>query len=185
MKMGDTVVIDMPRDAAVRKWVLNHTIHHRAQLTVYRAKMAFRCLRCTAHQRTRVGSGASAPSTFCGGGVVRRRVARAVLVRWMMGLIPALSPEGSAFLQKRIGPDRSPLPACFAAMCDHVRVGEILHTPTLWLFTHRLCSPTHHAGSSRLRMVTVFSDALQTSPLGRWWLARGARARETRVQRLR
>ena len=35
MKMGDTVVIDMPRDAAVRKWVLNHIIHHRAQLTVY------------------------------------------------------------------------------------------------------------------------------------------------------
>ena len=25
----------MPRDAALRKWVLNHTIHHRAQLTVY------------------------------------------------------------------------------------------------------------------------------------------------------
>ena len=30
MKSGDTVVIDMPRDAAVRTWVLSHVIHHRS-----------------------------------------------------------------------------------------------------------------------------------------------------------
>ncbi len=35
MKSGDKVVVDMPRDATVRKWVLNHMIHHRGQLTVY------------------------------------------------------------------------------------------------------------------------------------------------------
>ena len=35
MKSGDTVVVDMPRDGTVRKYVLNHMIHHRGQLTVY------------------------------------------------------------------------------------------------------------------------------------------------------
>ncbi len=35
MKSGDKVVVDMPRDATVRRWVLNHMIHHRGQLTVY------------------------------------------------------------------------------------------------------------------------------------------------------
>jgi uncharacterized damage-inducible protein DinB len=29
------VIIDSPRDEVLRKWVLNHMIHHRAQLGVY------------------------------------------------------------------------------------------------------------------------------------------------------
>jgi uncharacterized damage-inducible protein DinB len=29
------VIIDSPRDELLRKWVLNHMIHHRAQLGVY------------------------------------------------------------------------------------------------------------------------------------------------------
>ncbi len=35
MKAGDMVIVDMPRDETLRKWVLNHMIHHRGQLTVY------------------------------------------------------------------------------------------------------------------------------------------------------
>lgn len=35
MKMGDVVLIDLPRVEVLRTWVLNHIVHHRAQLTVY------------------------------------------------------------------------------------------------------------------------------------------------------
>jgi len=35
MTMGDQVLIDMPKDECLRRWVLNHIVHHRAQLTVY------------------------------------------------------------------------------------------------------------------------------------------------------
>ena len=35
MKMGDVVLIDLPRVEVLRRWVLNHIVHHRAQLTVY------------------------------------------------------------------------------------------------------------------------------------------------------
>ena len=35
MKMGDQVLMEMPRGAVVRSFMLNHTIHHRAQLGVY------------------------------------------------------------------------------------------------------------------------------------------------------
>ncbi len=35
MKMGDVVLIDLPRVEVLRRWVLNHSVHHRAQLTVY------------------------------------------------------------------------------------------------------------------------------------------------------
>lgn len=35
MTMGGRVIIDMPRAAVVRTWVINHLIHHRGQLSVY------------------------------------------------------------------------------------------------------------------------------------------------------
>lgn len=35
LKMGDQVLFTMPRIAVIRSMVMNHTIHHRAQLTVY------------------------------------------------------------------------------------------------------------------------------------------------------
>jgi uncharacterized damage-inducible protein DinB len=35
MEFAGQVVIDSPRDQVLRKWVLNHMIHHRAQLGVY------------------------------------------------------------------------------------------------------------------------------------------------------
>ena len=35
MTMGDTVLIDLPKGRVLRRWVLNHIVHHRAQLTVY------------------------------------------------------------------------------------------------------------------------------------------------------
>ena len=35
MKMDGQTIIDMPRAAVIRSWVLNHLIHHRGQLTVY------------------------------------------------------------------------------------------------------------------------------------------------------
>ena len=35
VKRGDRVVMALPRFAAVRRFVLNHLIHHRGQLTVY------------------------------------------------------------------------------------------------------------------------------------------------------
>jgi uncharacterized damage-inducible protein DinB len=35
MTHGDTVLQSMPLSAALRSWVPNHLIHHRAQLTVY------------------------------------------------------------------------------------------------------------------------------------------------------
>lgn len=35
MTMGDQVLIDMPKGECLRRWVLNHIVHHRAQLTVY------------------------------------------------------------------------------------------------------------------------------------------------------
>ena len=35
MKVGDEVVIEGPRNALLRRWLLNHMIHHRGQLTVY------------------------------------------------------------------------------------------------------------------------------------------------------
>lgn len=35
MISGETTIVDMPRIAVVRTWVLNHLIHHRGQLTVY------------------------------------------------------------------------------------------------------------------------------------------------------
>ena len=35
MKMGEQVIVSMPRIAVLRAFVLSHTIHHRAQLTVY------------------------------------------------------------------------------------------------------------------------------------------------------
>ena|SRR5579864_5196828 len=35
MEWGGQVVIDSPREQVLRKWVLNHMIHHRAQLGVY------------------------------------------------------------------------------------------------------------------------------------------------------
>ncbi len=35
MRSGDTIHATMPRMAVVRVWVLNHMIHHRAQLGVY------------------------------------------------------------------------------------------------------------------------------------------------------
>ena len=113
-------------------------------VTAYRHREAYRYRSVTVIRVVASESRAPAPLTFCGGGVVTRGVARAVLFRLFTGLVPALSPEGGTFLQEGVGPDRAPLPPCLAAMCDHVRVGEVLHTPTLWLFTHCLCSPTHH-----------------------------------------
>ena len=35
MIMGEMVLIDLPKDETLRRWVLNHMVHHRAQLTVY------------------------------------------------------------------------------------------------------------------------------------------------------
>ena len=35
LKMGDHVVFELPRAAVLRSMVLNHIVHHRAQLTVY------------------------------------------------------------------------------------------------------------------------------------------------------
>lgn len=35
LKHGDHVAVDLPRIAALRGFVLNHTIHHRGQLSVY------------------------------------------------------------------------------------------------------------------------------------------------------
>ena len=35
MRMGDVVLIDSRRVEVLRRWVLNHSVHHRAQLTVY------------------------------------------------------------------------------------------------------------------------------------------------------
>ena len=35
LKQGDKVFFTMPRFACVRSFVLNHVIHHRAQLSVY------------------------------------------------------------------------------------------------------------------------------------------------------
>lgn len=35
MKRDGTTIVDMPRIAVIRSWVLNHLIHHRGQLTVY------------------------------------------------------------------------------------------------------------------------------------------------------
>lgn len=35
LKDGDTTVFTMPKAAVLRSFVLNHTIHHRGQLTVY------------------------------------------------------------------------------------------------------------------------------------------------------
>jgi uncharacterized damage-inducible protein DinB len=35
LKMGDKTIFTMPRAAVLRGFVLNHLIHHRAQLTVY------------------------------------------------------------------------------------------------------------------------------------------------------
>ncbi len=35
MKMGDVVLIDSPKVEVIRRWALNHIVHHRAQLTVY------------------------------------------------------------------------------------------------------------------------------------------------------
>ena len=35
MIWGDQTVIDMPRAQVLRKWVMNHLIHHRAQLGVF------------------------------------------------------------------------------------------------------------------------------------------------------
>ena len=35
LKHGDHVELDLPRIAALRGFVLNHTIHHRGQLSVY------------------------------------------------------------------------------------------------------------------------------------------------------
>ena len=35
MKMDGQTIIDMPRAAVIRSWVLNHLIHHRGQLSVY------------------------------------------------------------------------------------------------------------------------------------------------------
>jgi uncharacterized damage-inducible protein DinB len=35
LKAGENTIADLPRAAAIRSWVLNHVIHHRAQLSVY------------------------------------------------------------------------------------------------------------------------------------------------------
>jgi uncharacterized damage-inducible protein DinB len=35
LKMGGKTILTMPRVAVLRNFVLNHTIHHRAQLGVY------------------------------------------------------------------------------------------------------------------------------------------------------
>jgi uncharacterized damage-inducible protein DinB len=35
MIWGDETIIDMPRSQVLRKWVMNHLIHHRAQLGVF------------------------------------------------------------------------------------------------------------------------------------------------------
>ena len=35
MEWSGQVIIDSPRDEVLRKWVLNHMVHHRAQLGVY------------------------------------------------------------------------------------------------------------------------------------------------------
>ena len=35
MIWGDQTIIDMPRERVLRKWVMNHLVHHRAQLGVY------------------------------------------------------------------------------------------------------------------------------------------------------
>lgn len=35
LKMGDHVIFTMPRAAVIRSMVMNHVIHHRAQLSVY------------------------------------------------------------------------------------------------------------------------------------------------------
>lgn len=35
MKMGDEVVLSMPKGAVLRSFVFNHNVHHRAQLGVY------------------------------------------------------------------------------------------------------------------------------------------------------
>jgi uncharacterized damage-inducible protein DinB len=34
-RMGEKVIFEMPRTAAVRSFILNHLIHHRGQLSVY------------------------------------------------------------------------------------------------------------------------------------------------------
>ena len=35
LKQGDEVMFTMPRGSTFRLWVLNHLVHHRAQMTVY------------------------------------------------------------------------------------------------------------------------------------------------------
>jgi uncharacterized damage-inducible protein DinB len=34
-RRGEQIIFNMPRIVAIRKWVFNHTIHHRGQLSVY------------------------------------------------------------------------------------------------------------------------------------------------------
>jgi uncharacterized damage-inducible protein DinB len=35
MSMGEHAIFDLPRAAVLRSMILNHTIHHRAQMGVY------------------------------------------------------------------------------------------------------------------------------------------------------
>ena len=35
MRNGDNIYFALPRIAVIRSWVMNHTIHYRAQLGVY------------------------------------------------------------------------------------------------------------------------------------------------------
>ena len=35
MRSGDTVMFSGKKETAVRRYILNHTVHHRAQLGVY------------------------------------------------------------------------------------------------------------------------------------------------------
>jgi uncharacterized damage-inducible protein DinB len=35
MIFGEQTIVDMPRREVLRKWVMNHLIHHRAQLGVF------------------------------------------------------------------------------------------------------------------------------------------------------
>ncbi|MBS1512950.1 MAG: DinB family protein [Bacteroidetes bacterium] len=35
VKMGDTVMMQLPKKVAIRSWSLNHIVHHRGQLSVF------------------------------------------------------------------------------------------------------------------------------------------------------
>ena len=59
LKFGGQEIMSMPRAAVMRSVVMNHLIHHRAQLGVYLRLNESKSRACTAPQRTNRSSGSS------------------------------------------------------------------------------------------------------------------------------